>query len=423
MRRYICSIVRKKLLGVSPLVIRDASLPWFSSVFMFIAFGIVFLLTTLFLLGSAIGSFLNVCIVRLPEGRSLVRPPSFCGHCHTPIRSQDNIPLLSYWLLRGRCRVCGAPFSMRYFWIELLTGVMFLLIYHFEVIRNIHHFEIWYWYGDSYEEGVMRMFDVRRWLVFDIHALLGCFLLVATMCLGERGRIPRSVTWCGITMGLLAAVLFPWPWPDAPAQVIAESSPPRIVWGGEKKAYSWGPRIGAMSSESPWWLGDTTPYNGLYAWPIWGPLPSWLPAGSHQLGLATGLAGVAAAALVMGFARFLFNVGVGACALGWGETQEIMIAGSFLGWQPITVAALAALIPGLWTAARQVRRGQRVAFGFWLAAAVVGVWFGWFWIGPLVQGLFFNERRILILAVGYLLALLLCAGCLRVTVARTPPPP
>lgn len=75
-----------------------------------------------FLFGLCIGSFLNVCIYRLPHGRSIVRPGSACGHCGTPIRWFDNIPVISYIVLRGRCRTCGTAFSIRYLLIELLTG-------------------------------------------------------------------------------------------------------------------------------------------------------------------------------------------------------------------------------------------------------------------------------------------------------------
>lgn len=380
---------------------------------MIVAVGTVFLLVTLFLLGSAVGSFLNVCIVRLPQGRSLIRPASCCGHCHTPIRSRDNIPLVSYWLLRGRCRTCGTPFSMRYFWIELLTGLLFVLIYHLEIARNIHRFETWAWYENDYEHVLMGMFDAPRWTVFAVHALLGCFLIVATMCLWEQGRIPASVTLCGVALGLLASLLFPWPWPDTPVQAVLDSAGNRIVLGGERKAYSWGPRIGAMPSDSPWWLGDTTPRNGLYSWPVWGPPPSWLPAGSHELGLATGLAGVVAAAVLMGLIRLAFNVGAGTQVIGWGETSLMMIAGGFLGWQPIVVAALLALIPGFGTATR-----RQVSFSWWLTAAVVAVWFGWFWIGPLVQGMFFKETRLLFLSAGYGMLAVVCAVWARLLIKR-----
>jgi leader peptidase (prepilin peptidase)/N-methyltransferase len=76
-----------------------------------------------FIFGAAIGSFLNVCIYRLPAGESVVTPRSRCPSCHTPIRSSDNIPIVSYLLLRGRCRGCGVAISARYPFVEALTGV------------------------------------------------------------------------------------------------------------------------------------------------------------------------------------------------------------------------------------------------------------------------------------------------------------
>jgi len=77
------------------------------------------------LLGLAIGSFLNVAIWRLPRGESLVRPPSHCPACDAPVRPRDNVPVLSWLLLRGRCRDCHARISARYPLVELLTGVSF----------------------------------------------------------------------------------------------------------------------------------------------------------------------------------------------------------------------------------------------------------------------------------------------------------
>ncbi len=82
----------------------------------------------LFLLGINVGSFLNVCIWRLPRGESVSHPPSHCPHCNTRLKALDLIPLLSQFLLRGQCRYCGAKFSWRYFGIELLTGVLFALV-------------------------------------------------------------------------------------------------------------------------------------------------------------------------------------------------------------------------------------------------------------------------------------------------------
>ena len=81
----------------------------------------------IFIIGLCIGSFLNVCIHRLPRGQSLLHPPSRCPDCQNLIKWYDNIPLLSYFLLKGRCRRCSSPISPRYPLVEALTGVLFLL--------------------------------------------------------------------------------------------------------------------------------------------------------------------------------------------------------------------------------------------------------------------------------------------------------
>lgn len=80
------------------------------------------------LLGLAVGSFLNVVIYRVPEGRSIVRPPSACPGCGTPISARDNIPVVSWILLRGRCRTCGERISARYPLVELLTAIVWLAL-------------------------------------------------------------------------------------------------------------------------------------------------------------------------------------------------------------------------------------------------------------------------------------------------------
>jgi len=81
--------------------------------------------TAAFVFGAIIGSFLNVCIHRIPAGQSIVRPGSHCA-CGAPIAWYDNIPILSWLLLRGRARCCGRPFSVRYPVVELLTALLFL---------------------------------------------------------------------------------------------------------------------------------------------------------------------------------------------------------------------------------------------------------------------------------------------------------
>ncbi len=79
--------------------------------------------------GAAIGSFLNVCIYRIAAGKSIVFPPSFCPNCKHPIRLYDNIPIISYLVLRGRCRNCSEKISLRYPVVELITALLALLLF------------------------------------------------------------------------------------------------------------------------------------------------------------------------------------------------------------------------------------------------------------------------------------------------------
>ena len=82
----------------------------------------------IFLAGLAIGSFLNVVAYRLPREESLASPPSHCPSCDTPIKWYDNVPVLGWLMLRGRCRSCGEPISWRYPAVELGTGLLFALV-------------------------------------------------------------------------------------------------------------------------------------------------------------------------------------------------------------------------------------------------------------------------------------------------------
>ena len=90
----------------------------------------LFWLVLIFIFGSMVGSFLNVCIYRLPRDRSPMRPRrSYCPYCHEMIAWYDNIPLVSYFVLHAQCRHCGFPISGRYVVVEFLTAAMFALTY------------------------------------------------------------------------------------------------------------------------------------------------------------------------------------------------------------------------------------------------------------------------------------------------------
>lgn len=134
-------------------------------------------------LGSMAGSFLNVCIHRMPRGESVVFPPSHCPHCGYAIPWYLNIPLVTWIYLRGKCRNCGAPISVRYFLVELLTALLFLFC--------------WLTYG-HYSAAVAVVF-----------CILLAGLIVATFIDFEHLIIPDEITLGGIVVGLLASFLVP----------------------------------------------------------------------------------------------------------------------------------------------------------------------------------------------------------------------
>ncbi|MGL4572207.1 MAG: prepilin peptidase [Clostridium sp.] len=83
----------------------------------------------IFSLGAIIGSFLNVCIFRIPKEESIAFPPSHCGNCNTKLKGKDLVPVLSYILLKGRCRYCKDKVSIQYPIIEGFTGILFMILY------------------------------------------------------------------------------------------------------------------------------------------------------------------------------------------------------------------------------------------------------------------------------------------------------
>lgn len=136
-----------------------------------------------FVFGSMVGSFLNVCIYRMPLGLSVVSPPSHCPHCKYSIPWFLNVPLLTWTMLRGECRSCGAPISARYFGVELLTGLAFL--------------GCWLSFGHQ-----------SAWLAL-VYGLFLSGLIVATFIDFEHFIIPDEITIGGTVVGFICSMLFP----------------------------------------------------------------------------------------------------------------------------------------------------------------------------------------------------------------------
>jgi len=128
-----------------------------------------------FLFGLVIGSFLNVCIVRIPGGKSIVMPASACPKCGEPIRPYDNIPVLSYLILRGKCRACKTPISPMYPLVEFLTGLLFLACY-----------------------GVFGLtIEALKWAIFS-----AIMIVLVFTDLRER-LLPDVVNYTGLALGLI----------------------------------------------------------------------------------------------------------------------------------------------------------------------------------------------------------------------------
>jgi leader peptidase (prepilin peptidase) / N-methyltransferase len=140
-----------------------------------------YLASAIFLLGLAFGSFLNVCIYRLPRGLSVVKPRSACPGCKQPIAFYDNLPVASWLILGGRCRHCKTAISPRYLIIEVLTGILFLGCYAF--------------FGLS--------IATLKYCVF------GFLLLGLIFTDAETKLLPDKLTFPGLILGLLFSLVVP----------------------------------------------------------------------------------------------------------------------------------------------------------------------------------------------------------------------
>jgi leader peptidase (prepilin peptidase) / N-methyltransferase len=167
-----------------------------------------FVVAALFLIGLTIGSFLNVCIYRIPLGQSIVHPPSRCMRCGQALRWYHNVPVVSWLVLGGKCGFCGARVSARYPSVELLTGVVFAL------------------HGFVFEPGPLLL--VR--LVFAAVLIVLAFIDI------DYRILPDSMTLTGIPLGVLASVWLPPGWRDS---LIGAALGGGVLWLIAEAYYRW----------------------------------------------------------------------------------------------------------------------------------------------------------------------------------------
>lgn len=167
-----------------------------------------FLLGWLFVLGGAVGSFLNVVVYRMPAGMSLIRPGSHCPACESAIRWYDNVPIFGWICLRGRCRDCGIRISPRYPIVETLTAAMFLALGWVEIFcdgANLPRQSL------AVADGAVVSGFTQAELIgiYVYHILLLCTLLAMALIDLEGNRVPLSLAAPAAVVGFLAPIAWP----------------------------------------------------------------------------------------------------------------------------------------------------------------------------------------------------------------------
>ncbi len=366
----------------------------------------------LVVIGACVGSFLNVVIHRLPRGASIVFPPSHCPACGRSIRWYDNIPLVSWWVLGGRCRWCKAPISLRYLLVEAATACLIGGLY------------AWY-YLLGLRGGLGPFGDT--WPTFLAHAVLLCGLLACSVVDIEHWIVPLEVCWVVSGVGLVLAAIAPRPllpvispttgamalaaavglavamflrrrgWirpsfqnADDTVQVhrdkpTAAGAPrARITAVAITKAHGVNPRREILHEVlylTPAGLLAAGAYGLLTRWPAaeeaWWALADPYRGGfaQHVNTLLSALLGMLVGGLWVWGARIVGTLAFGKEAMGMGDVDLMASVGAMTGWIVPSVAFFVAPFFGLiWALVLLVRRGQReLPYGPWLALATLVV--------------------------------------------------
>ncbi|MGN0844276.1 MAG: prepilin peptidase [Kiritimatiellia bacterium] len=296
------------------------------------------------LLGACIGSFLNVCIYRIPLDQSVVRPRSHCMKCGKLIPWYHNIPVVSYFVLRGKCSSCGEPFSFRYAAIELLTAFLFLAVF---CLCPPSGSSPPFGFFPLYNPETPPLEAFRLMGLIPVYWLFVSGLIIGTFIDFDHFILPDSVTIGGMVAGLILSTILP---------ELQMSFLPGITADGTLS-------INAVRCHSA--------LAGLKA---------------SAIGLAAGFVPLQTIRLL---ATWIFRkrgrIAPDEYAMGFGDIKLVGAIGAFLGWQAaiFSIFAAAALgtlvsIPMLLAKKRQLL--DRIPFGPYLSAAAL-VWL--FWSDPI----------------------------------------
>jgi leader peptidase (prepilin peptidase) / N-methyltransferase len=333
----------------------------------------LFVLPFLFIFGLCIGSFLNVCIHRFPSKlrlldqlKSLTSHGSGCPRCAASIKWHDNIPLLGWILLRGKCRNCRRSISVRYPLIELLTAVLFVVVYQIEMPPQN------FWgpvtgaglFDTDGPQNITTMASFPVWLHvrYLLHILMICCLIVATFIDFELRIIPDG---CTVPM-MLFSILFS----TASGQAFIVP-----LWFQDASVAK------TLRSISPDWLRPA-----LFSWDC---MP-FVAEHPHIHGFLVSIAGLLVGGGIVWMVRIAGFWVLKQEAMGFGDVVLMAMIGSVIGWQPVIAVFFLAPVLAIFAAilAWITKRDREIPYGPWLSLATLLLILFWPIVWPLADRIF-----------------------------------
>lgn len=331
-----------------------------------------FMVVFMFLYGAVLGSFLTVCVHRFPPHetvlgawRSLTNPvSSYCDRCGTRLPAKDNVPILGWLLLRGRCRFCKRGIPGKYPLIELVNGLLFVLVYVMEVPQGrFASFTDSCLTTSLSPANPANLFGFSGIAMINIraafHLVLIEALLVASLIDWELMIIPDSVTLPPMTLAILVATLFGKFWLVP-------------VWIQDPSL---------LRSAIAFFTGQWKPIGSATA------VPAWIAEHPNWHGFVASVVGLLVGGGVIWCIRLIGHAALRREAMGFGDVVLMAMVGAFLGWQPTVVAIFLAAglsIPML-LFTRLGAWDREIPFGPFLSLGTLVTLLGWKWIWPRVE--------------------------------------
>lgn len=344
----------------------------------------------LFILGAFIGSFLNVCIYRIPRHHrlkdqlsGLLSPPSNCPKCGVLIRWYNNMPIIGWLRLKGRCKDCQQPISYRYPLIELLNGLIFVVLFWFEIPHhwgnNITH--SLFYHADYHSEFVNLPRSAQSWhliMMYFYHLFLIEALLVASMIDFDEMIIPDASTVPAMFVGVIGAF----------ASGYFFLVP---VWFQNNRLVH---DFSVFAPESLQWLFGAVDIS------------AWIVNSPHMHGLLVSVCGFVVGGGIVWLVRIIGQWVLKQEAMGFGDVILMAMIGSFIGWQPVIVVFFIAPVCAMVVVLLSLvfRRRREIPYGPYLSLATVILLLGWKKFGPIVERIFSTGPLIILFGiVGFLL--------------------